>query len=119
MRFISIAGAGLLMSASVALASEMPIEEVKKLIVGVDVEWKSKDGKYRGRARMDADGKAFLTGTNIPGVKADSGTWRESGNKLCFKYKKLRKGRDTCLTYTKLPDGNIMSSSNTIYLLSK
>lgn len=78
-----------------AYAKELTKKEITSLVSGKSAMWKSTDGKYFGKMQWNENGTANVTG-NFGSFKADSGQWRIKGNKLCGKWKKIRKGAEKC-----------------------
>ena len=73
------------------------VDQIKAQIIGK--KWKWASGGVNGTIRYKRNGSIFVTISTS--IKQDTGTWRFKGNRLCTSYKKIRSGKEACVTYTK------------------
>lgn len=95
-------------------ASELSGSELKATLVGKNLQWRTSDGKLYGKTVYSPNGKAALSGSNVPTGASDEGTWRITGNKLCATWRKLRQGKESCFTATKRKDGAVLLSNGVV-----
>ncbi|NRG18503.1 hypothetical protein HPQ64_12465 [Rhizobiales bacterium] len=95
-----------------ALAETITEAAFKSEIVGSN--WKWQEGKYGGTITYKADGTISVT-TNVKGIAKDTGRWWYKGDQFCSSYKKLRKGKEKCITFSKNAGQYQTSSGGRLY----
>lgn len=98
-------------------AQDLTAEEIKAQIIGHDISWRTANGKYHGKARYNSNGSAYLADTNIPKIPNDKGSWHFSGNKLCQKMRKARRGKVRCFNIIKQSDGTYRTSNKSKWVV--
>lgn len=93
-------------------AAELSQDQIKSEIVGKTWNWKNSRGE--GTMQLDSSGAVNVT-TNSSLLPKDSGTWRLDGNSLCTKFKKLRRGKEECATYSKNGNAYVTSTGLTMW----
>jgi hypothetical protein len=119
MRIALLVLAAALSWTTVGWAADLSGDEIKAMLIGKNFAFKTNDGKFSGRIIYAANGSVQMNGKLPLGLKSETGVWRVDGNRLCIKYKKIRGGDETCLTYEARPNGTFFSSSNTTLTLQK
>lgn len=100
------------LSIDTALAETVTEAAFKSEIVGPN--WKWQEGKYGGTITYNADGTINVT-TNIKGIAKDTGKWWYKGDQFCSSYRKLRKGKEKCITFSRNSGKYQTSSGGRLY----
>lgn len=93
-----------LLIADSSWAAGLSGDQLKEQIVGKTCTWAN--GKMRGTSVYASDRSAKVTDPS--GVHV--GTWRISGDRLCDKFPKWRKGKESCFTFDEVAPGTLKGS---------
>jgi ABC-type phosphate transport system substrate-binding protein len=79
-----------------AEAKNLSGAEISTMISGKTAYWHDVRGHKTGSITWSTNGSQSIKGDLSQKVKKDTGKWHVSGNKLCFNWKQLTKGKDKC-----------------------
>lgn len=101
-----------------AAAAPMNADEIKASMIGKKLNWKSKDGKFKGNNFYAADGTATVTG-NFKATQKDTGRWTANGTNFCTTWSVLRGGKEACGNWTKVSATTFIDEEGTTATIAK